>query len=350
MTSTPPPLRRWVLACTAGEALGMASAATAAGLLTVTVGEPSSGASRAATVSVMACAGAVEGACVAGLQVRALRDWLPSVRPIQYVGATVAVAAGAWALGMLPSVWPTSASSATAEPVDPPFALMAAVVVAAGITGGVLIGAAQAAALRGLVRRPWRWVGANVVGWTAAMAVIFTGAGTAPADLPLPALLGWGGVTGLLAGAALGIGTGVHLPTLDDPRSMVTIVGNTVVMAVLRSPVHRLLSSRFALIEYVGPRTGLSRQLPVAYVRSGDEILVVPGHPERKTWWRAVDGRPVRLVVGGRRLTGVARVNVPGDARHGELLGAYVRATDTQLPATTPVVTLTTSRCARLVG
>lgn len=341
MTGSLPPMKRWVLACTLGEALGMASVATAAGLLAVTVGEPSTAAGRVATVAVMATAGAVEGGCVAALQARALRHWFPALRTSRYIGGTVAVATAAWVLGMLPSVWPRGSSTA-AEPVStPPFAVMAAVVVAAGIAGGLLIGAAQAAALRGHVQRPWRWIFANVVGWTAAMGVIFTGAGTAPPGLPLPAVLGWGAATGLLAGAALGVGTGVHLHTLDDPRSLVTITGNGIVAAVLRSPAHRLLSGHITLVEYIGPRSGRPRRLPVAYVRRDDQVLAVVGRPERKTWWRAVNGRPVDLVLAGNRLTGVARVSATGDARHDELLSAYVRAVGRPTPCATPVVEVT---------
>ena len=78
-------------------------------------------------------------------------------------------------------------------------------------------GIAQAAALSGAVRHPWRWVWANAVGWPGAMAVIVVGATAPSSTWPTSAILVLGAVTGAVAGGLLGVITGWFLPSLDGP-------------------------------------------------------------------------------------------------------------------------------------
>jgi hypothetical protein len=80
---------------------------------------------------------------------------------------------------------------------------------------GAVLGAGQALVLRGRCRHPWRWVTANALGWAVAMAVIFTGATTAGADWSWPVLLGYGALTGAVAGTGLGVVTGAWLGALE---------------------------------------------------------------------------------------------------------------------------------------
>jgi F420H(2)-dependent quinone reductase len=77
---------------------------------------------------------------------------------------------------------------------------------------------------------------------------------------------------------------------------------------LLRSPLHRLASDRFALITYPGRRSGREYTIPVLYRDKGDEVTIAVGWPERKVWWRNLtgEGGPVELVVRGQRLRGHA--------------------------------------------
>lgn len=85
---------------------------------------------------------------------------------------------------------------------------------------GAVLGAAQATVLRPHVRRPWRWVGANMAAWAPTMAVIFLGASAPSADWSVPTVVALGTVTGLVAGAVLGLVSGWFLPTLDAPARL----------------------------------------------------------------------------------------------------------------------------------
>lgn len=71
---------------------------------------------------------------------------------------------------------------------------------------------------------------------------------------------------------------------------------------ILSSPLHRLMSERFMLIGWRGRRTGRTYSTPVAYLRSGDEVLLTTDD----RWWHFVDGRPVSLRIRGATLVGVA--------------------------------------------
>jgi hypothetical protein len=83
---------------------------------------------------------------------------------------------------------------------------------------------------------------------------------------------------------------------------------NPALRMVLRSPVHSLVSGRFALITYAGRKSGREYTIPVFYRDTGDEVTIAVGWPDRKVWWRNLtgEGGPVRLVVRGQELRGHA--------------------------------------------
>lgn len=66
------------------------------------------------------------------------------------------------------------------------------------------------------------------------------------------------------------------------------------------------------LLNFRGSKTGRSYTTPVTFATAPDgDLIVVPGHRERKQWWRNLrHGAPVRVRVRGR---------VPGG--HGEVVG-----------------------------
>ncbi len=61
---------------------------------------------------------------------------------------------------------------------------------------------------------------------------------------------------------------------------------NAVVEGILKSPLHRVMSSKLALIRYQGSRTGTEHTLPVRYADTHGGLVVIVGQPGTKTWWR----------------------------------------------------------------
>jgi len=90
--------------------------------------------------------------------------------------------------------------------------------------------------------------------------------------------------------------------------------GNSLVLAVLRSPAHRLLSGMALELRYTGRRSGRQYMLPVQYAREGERLVVVPQDAESKTWWRNfLTPQSVRVRLNGRLCEGTAQVIRPGD-------------------------------------
>jgi hypothetical protein len=95
----------------------------------------------------------------------------------------------------------------------------------------------------------------------------------------------------------------------DRRMWMLNRVVNPMVRAVLRSPLHPLLSQRLALLRVTGRRSGRTFELPFGYVRDDSGIIVTVGAPARKQWWRNIHGpTPVTVVLRGRTHTGMAEV------------------------------------------
>jgi deazaflavin-dependent oxidoreductase (nitroreductase family) len=81
---------------------------------------------------------------------------------------------------------------------------------------------------------------------------------------------------------------------------------NPFVSAVLRSPVHRLLSGQVLLLTVTGRRSGRAYTFPVGYVREADALTILSG---RHTWWKNLrGGAPVAVLLAGRQRTGRAEV------------------------------------------
>ena len=84
---------------------------------------------------------------------------------------------------------------------------------------------------------------------------------------------------------------------------------NPVMQVLLRSPLHGLLSDSILLLTYRGKKSGQEYSLPVQYVQIGQTFYIIPGLPERKTWWRNLTGgAPVDLWVRGEKLAAQAQV------------------------------------------
>jgi deazaflavin-dependent oxidoreductase (nitroreductase family) len=78
---------------------------------------------------------------------------------------------------------------------------------------------------------------------------------------------------------------------------------NPVIRALLRSPLHVLLSSQILLLTYTGRRSGRQYTLPVGYLPDRDAMIIVSQHSDLKRWWRNLrGGAPVAVLVRGKRL------------------------------------------------
>jgi hypothetical protein len=61
---------------------------------------------------------------------------------------------------------------------------------------------------------------------------------------------------------------------------------NRFVAWLLQSPLHGVFSGGVDLVRYRGRRSGRTFTTPTQYARLGEDIVIMIGHPARKTWWR----------------------------------------------------------------
>ncbi|MGE5227788.1 MAG: nitroreductase family deazaflavin-dependent oxidoreductase [Planctomycetaceae bacterium] len=101
---------------------------------------------------------------------------------------------------------------------------------------------------------------------------------------------------------------------------------NRPMVAILRSPLHGLISRRLLVVTARGRVSGRPLAFPVGYVVDGDGWLAVVAEHEQKQWWRNVEADPaVELTVRRERVPAQARVLRPSDgAEHVEAFRRYV--------------------------
>jgi deazaflavin-dependent oxidoreductase (nitroreductase family) len=98
---------------------------------------------------------------------------------------------------------------------------------------------------------------------------------------------------------------------------------NPLVVWLLRSPLHGVMSKSTMLLTFTGRKSGRTYATPLNYVRYGDELLVVGsrGH----SWWKNLrGGAPVAVRVRGQDMRGEAEA-LEGTAAEEGLL-AVLRA------------------------
>lgn len=102
---------------------------------------------------------------------------------------------------------------------------------------------------------------------------------------------------------------------------------NRVVVALLDSPLHGLLSGSMAVIEYTGRKSGKTYRVPVEYIRDGDALLVFS--QAGRVWWRNFETEaPVSLRLQGQTVEAVAQSTL-GDV---ETLGRAMQVCLTKHP------------------
>jgi deazaflavin-dependent oxidoreductase (nitroreductase family) len=122
--------------------------------------------------------------------------------------------------------------------------------------------------------------------------------------------------------------------------------GHTVVYRA----THGLVGHRFPgappmlLLDHVGTRSGRSRTTPLAYLRDGEDLVIVAskgGHPKNPSWFHNLRANPdTRVRVGSKRRAVRARVATPEERarlwpRVVELYGGYrgyQERTDREIP------------------
>jgi deazaflavin-dependent oxidoreductase (nitroreductase family) len=82
---------------------------------------------------------------------------------------------------------------------------------------------------------------------------------------------------------------------------------NSLITALLRSPLHGLLSGSFMLLTVIGRKTGRAYTTPVNYGRTGDTLTCFSKRD--RTWWRNLRERaPVAVLLRGRERRGLGVV------------------------------------------
>jgi hypothetical protein len=305
-------LARWILACAIAEGIGMTAAASAAQVTTALFARATAGA-VVATLAVMVVGGLIEGGALGALQARQLARWVPRFSRTRWTLSTTIVAGIGWALASAPAAIAPDGGDA------PALAVALAGALGLGAAMGAALGLAQAGGFGGRVIHPWRWVAISALAWPPAMVVIFAGATLPDASWPALAVIPLGTATGLLAGAVLGLVSGLLLPWLRGAS-----VVNAAVLALLESPAHGLLDRALGALRVTGRLTGRQLTFPVQYAREGASIIVLPARPDTKRWWHNLEEPAVvEMLVRGHWLQGRARVVHTGDPGYSRALQAY---------------------------
>ena len=191
-----------------GELLGLGLVGAAGFGAIVVFGEPGSALHVMALALLVIGVGAIEGAIVGFAQAVVLRRRLARLR--SWVAATVAGAAAAWTLGMLPSTMMSLAEAAPPAPAATSDLLQLVLAVPLGLVAGAILGLPQWWVLRRYVSRAGWWIAANALAWGAGMPLVFVAAGVRPAAgaaatvlLVIGSLAAAGSVVGAIHGAFL---------------------------------------------------------------------------------------------------------------------------------------------------
>ncbi len=86
---------------------------------------------------------------------------------------------------------------------------------------------------------------------------------------------------------------------------------NRLVIWLLRSPFHPLMSRTTMLLTFTGRKSGRRYTIPVRYLRKGDKLFTTTD----SRWWRNLQGRAcVDLYLAGRKVAGNVEVSTnPAD-------------------------------------
>jgi hypothetical protein len=88
---------------------------------------------------------------------------------------------------------------------------------------------------------------------------------------------------------------------------------NRIMVGLLRSPLHSLLSGSTLVIRYQGKKSGNFYEVPVNYVRAGSRLLITSKRD--RTWWRSLQGgQRVTVLLQGKNIPMQAQVITQPDS------------------------------------
>jgi hypothetical protein len=122
-----------------------------------------------------------------------------------------------------------------------------------------------------------------------------------------------------------------------------------IVLSILNRRPHGRLTRSLMVLRVRGRSTGELHAFPVQYAVDGHDLVVFPGHPEGKRWWRNLrDGAPVAVMSEGSWHDGTGRVMWADDRDYQRALVAYWRRFPrTSIPLDAPLVRVVVSRSIR---
>ena len=213
-------LRRWVLANTAGEVLGLGGTGVLGWLLVGRDGEPTAVAGALLAFAVAVLSGVVEATVVGLLQHRAVHPWLPALTRRSWWWATLWGALTAYVLGWLPStvVGLGSVEDGGQRVAEPPQWVVLLAAAGLGVVAGAVLAFAQALVLRHHVVHAWRWVPANMLAWLVGMPLVFLGIDLAMRAGTTGGVVAVLLVTLALTGGVVGVINGSFLVRMVPPR------------------------------------------------------------------------------------------------------------------------------------
>jgi hypothetical protein len=98
------------------------------------------------------------------------------------------------------------------------------------------------------------------------------------------------------------------------------VVVNPLMKALLRSPLHRLVSESLMTLRFTGRKSGTRYNIPVGYVQRGEKLFVF-SHSAWSNNFRG--GAPVTVRLRGKEIGGTARV-IEDRERVAEVIGLLV--------------------------
>ena len=99
-------------------------------------------------------------------------------------------------------------------------------------------------------------------------------------------------------------------------------VMNKIPAAVLRSPLHPLMSGKYLLLSFTGRKSGRRYTTPVAYLEENGVLLMTTD----SSWWKNLKGgAPVTLLVKGREYEGIGEA-ITDQAEVVKVLGRFLEA------------------------
>jgi deazaflavin-dependent oxidoreductase (nitroreductase family) len=97
---------------------------------------------------------------------------------------------------------------------------------------------------------------------------------------------------------------------------------NPIMMWILRSPLHGMLSGSTMIITYTGRKSGKMFSTPVNYVREGDVLWTISYR--QRTWWINLHDSPVTVRIQGKDFPCVGRA-ITDQQEVADCLMAYLR-------------------------